>query len=481
MEEVPDEILGFILSFLPLTERLRKEAVCSRFLDVMPYERMRHLDLVKVLFPGKENRMDTIPVTSALQSLLRRCGEHVERISFGNVYLLVTPVTLNLVSKHCPNIRELDLSYCTITDSLIPALFPFCDRLEVLELGNTSFSIRDSCSHADNMFRLFRTMRRLKKLNLQRTSVQNFAALPCISPTIQSINLNQCGPLRPSLLLDFFLEAGRDLEELFLSAYGSLDETLLDTICGISSLKVLDLSHLAFSDLLSRENLSGLDFSGLAALTRLESLYLQYNNAIKDDVLRAVCRACVQLRVLNLAYNRCITDFTPLASLTGLNTLIVAATERFTDRDLVALSENAHLRVFKATNCPRLGGHGLEALLTSPAGPFLTDLSLTGQWEAESVTDDLSHRLLTVCRKLETLALHGCDNLTDGGVSVLSFPPKLRCLDLSFCSELTDEAVSSVNRAMESRNCPELTFYVHQTKVTRAKLGKIVPSLKVIL
>lgn len=95
-----------------------------------------------------------------------------------------------------PNLESLNLSYCTVTESVVPSMMTLSHRLKHLNLSNTGFSIRNVDQHKDNMAILFSGMILLETLNLQKTNVHNLTAFYFLQPSLKSLNLTSCAPLR---------------------------------------------------------------------------------------------------------------------------------------------------------------------------------------------------------------------------------------------------------------------------------------------
>lgn len=202
--------------------------------------------------------------------LLKRCGCHVREISFGKVYVLITFVIIDRIDECCPNLESLDLSYCTVTESIVPSLMSLSNRLVSLNLSNTVFSLRNIDQHKDNMAMFFSHMDRLEKINLQKTNVHNLTAVYFLPPTLKCLNLNSCSPLRLDILADLLTRCNH-LEELRLSAYTQINQFILETICSLPNLEVLELSHMAFAEIVFHtDHDEPLDFGVIKELTKLQ-------------------------------------------------------------------------------------------------------------------------------------------------------------------------------------------------------------------
>lgn len=201
---------------------------------------------------------------------MKRCGRHLREISFGKVYLLITFVVIDRIDEYCPNLESLNLSYCTVTESIVPSLIELSDRLLNLNLSNTIFSIRNIDQHKDNMAILFSHLDRLENINLQKTNVHNLTAVYFLPPSLKCLNLNSCSPLRVDVLIDLLMRCTK-LEDLRLSAYTKLDQFVLETICSLKNLKILELSHMAFGEIVLHTNQDEpFDLSVIKELTELE-------------------------------------------------------------------------------------------------------------------------------------------------------------------------------------------------------------------
>lgn len=242
LESLPDEILQKLFSFLSILDRLKFERVCKRWSRVMPYQ-IQEIDFVQALIPSRRlKNADTFPSTPSSTALLKRCGRFLHKISFGKSNLLIPFTMVQKIDELCPNLESLDLSFCTVTEQIASALMNFGDRLLSIDLSNTIFSIRYPNQHVDNMSILFAGMRRLEKINLQRTNVHNLLAVSHLPESLKCLNLNACSPLLPSTLFEILIKC-YDLEELRLSAYSRINSAIIEAVCTLPKLKILDISR----------------------------------------------------------------------------------------------------------------------------------------------------------------------------------------------------------------------------------------------
>lgn len=239
---------------------------------------------------------------------------------------------------------------------------------------------------------------------------------------------------------------------------------MLDAIFSMPKLKILEMSHIAFSDIISHYNVGGFDLTGIANLEKLQELYVQFNNAIDDSALRKICQNCLNLRALNFSNCRNITDFRGLHAISGLQKLWVAASNKFTDIDLIKVAEKGKLEVFHATFCD-VGNSGLLAL--AEFCPNLTELRID---QCNEIFDESLEKLMKACRKLESLSLQA-SGVTDLGIFAIreSRPRFLKELDVSFCRNVGDNGAEALLEFVRNRrNGLPLVCYVHQTHVGRS-------------
>lgn len=204
--------------------------------------RLESIDLVEKLIPLDHLKTaDTFALTPASTAILRRCGPFLQKLSFGKWHLLIPFTVINKIDEYCSSLKELDLSFCTVTEQIIPALMRLSYQLLSLDLGNTTFSIRQHRQHVDNLSILFTTTR-LERINLQRTNAENLLAVAHLPDTLKSLNLNACSPLLPSTLFELIVKC-YDLEELRLSAYSRINYNIVAAICTLPRLRILDISR----------------------------------------------------------------------------------------------------------------------------------------------------------------------------------------------------------------------------------------------
>ena len=143
IEDLDDNLLCIILSNLPIVDRVKCERVNRRWKVVasqQSWKTMRYLNLNPILWglkpQGKSHQIKTIN-EQGLESVLIRCGRHLEEIDVANSYWLERKLYCHLwqmVSSYCSNcLKSITIGF-TLTKSGIKLLTKACMDLSLQKL-----------------------------------------------------------------------------------------------------------------------------------------------------------------------------------------------------------------------------------------------------------------------------------------------------------------------------------------------------------
>lgn len=402
MENIPEEIIGYILSHLNVPDILRCRRVATK------WDSSFH------------NWVFRLTVDNS-------CKTHVD-------FELLKSLSL------CRKLKELDLSGCI---RIKDATFYYLTRLSCLvtlklngcvgfsdrgmdvvsKLPLRSLSLRGCDNITDNGWQMVtRLAATLQSLDLTDVGIIDFSFMCHLTTLSNLTHLNLSGKQQLSEL------AFRSLSKLTRLRLLRLSGTFSFNICHISSLQeleVLDVSH----QLLSRQNCDVLrnlrslrclnlirshvlpsQLSVLQHLHTLRSLSMKHCDALTDTVFEHMVKLS-ELQELSISGKGIIgSGLSYLTHLSMLTKLDLSPSPKFINNSALNLAALTSVKVLDLSNCWRLTHDSVYALI------YLT------------------------C--LEELSLHGLHSLTDDGVILLTKISTLTRLDLSHCWAITETSLA---------------------------------------
>uniref|UniRef100_A0ABI7W7J3 F-box domain-containing protein n=1 Tax=Felis catus TaxID=9685 RepID=A0ABI7W7J3_FELCA len=474
-ESLPQEMLTYILSFLPLSDQ-KEASLVSRAWYCAAQNALR-----------ETNVQYNIPVSSASLPAIKSLGlRGITCISLTN--LDDSPAShevLECVAYHLgPHLQSLCLSGGSPSEAAFVALILGCPALRILDLSgcNSLFTSGMLLAQPETAQRVQQVLSGLCELNLAGLwdlTDLSFNRLSSCAPSLERLSLAYChltfelGPAWGSLgpqdsspsqlsfhnLLRFVKERAGRLHALDLSGTGLLPEAL-QALGQVAGLQLQELSLNGCQDLSTE---------AVAALCRLQSGLISLDlggcSGLADGALVAISRGLGHLQRLSLR-----------------------KLQRLTDAGCTALGGLQELQILDLAECCLVSGWGLaQALGSGHRAPApLASLSLA---YCASLKDHLRAKLrrnlrsrslfpqlhqelehqasgpkeppqpqgpsLLMLRALQELDLTACSKLTDASLAkVLQFP-QLKQLSLSLLPALTDKGLVAV-----AKGCPSLEHLV---------------------
>jgi hypothetical protein len=240
------------------------------------------------------------------------------------------------------------------------------------------------------------------------------------------------------------------LHSLFLSGFQQLEkQDLHPALAQLQSLRTLDVSKCTNLDdstmKLISEHLSG----------TLQVLYLKGLHRVSDKGLKAICRSCAQLEVLDLSQVIEITDTggTAVKSLKKLRALFLRDNFQLTNESIDAITENCvKLRQLTLWGLIRIDHFQFPKLNSGR-------LVILNLWGCHSLGDDTAAALETM--QLKSLILTECHKLSDDfilGISRLSGLKGLQHLHLRYLIKLSDKSLQAIAENFGSLHSLDLSF-----------------------
>lgn len=290
----------------------------------------------------------------------------------------------------------------------------------------------------------------------------------------QTIDVNDTNfPKQRSFLRGIMAQSYSSLQSLFLNDFNELSpDDLHPAIPHLQNLRSLDISRCHQLDdttlLLLSEHVAG----------TLQVLYMKGVCRASDKGLTAICKACHELRVLELS-NVPITDDSGVAigeNLSKLQALYMRDNFQLTNRSIDAITEKCtklsqltlwgcirmqHIRIGSRTNeigSSRINYGGCKNLV------------LLNLWGAHSLGDEAAASM-SMLKKMKTLIVSECHRLTDlFVVNLTQAVPHLQHLHLRYVCRITDVSLNAITDNMSSLLSIDLSFC---TKVTPSALANL--------
>lgn len=237
-------------------------------------------------------------------------------------------------------------------------------------------------------------------------------------------------------------------------------------------------SNLTLLNISGAQKITDAGLQSLACCSALQSLYLDNAYFITGDGLAAITKRCSDLRQLSLSgcmgisgasfgiiqANRNLTTLklsgcrqvTPWAlmkvfeSCTKLKSLDVSFCSLITDEQIKLLSENCRdLRLLNLRECKQISDVGISYI--SQGCPMLSEINLRRSEMPFRISDVALLQLGQGCQHLVSLNLHGCEMVSDTGISWLaSWSKELRHLDLTNCTKITNKGIRNIGEGKDS-------------------------------
>ncbi|XP_045299017.1 exocyst complex component 3-like protein isoform X7 [Leopardus geoffroyi] len=406
-ESLPQEMLTYILSFLPLSDQ-KEASLVSRAWYCAAQNALR-----------ETNVQYNIPVSSASLPAIKSLGlRGITCISLTN--LDDSPAShevLECVAYHLgPHLQSLCLSGGSPSEAAFVALILGCPALRILDLSgcNSLFTSGMLLAQPETAQRVQQVLSGLCELNLAGLwdlTDLSFNRLSSCAPRLERLSLAYChltfelGPAWGSLgpqdsspsqlsfhnLLRFVKERAGSLHALDLSGTGLLPEAL-QALGQVAGLQLQELSLHGCQDLSTE---------AVAALCRLQSGLISLDlggcSGLADGALVAISQGLGHLQRLSLR-----------------------KLQRLTDAGCTALGDLQELQSLDLAECCLVSGWGLAQALGS------------------------GHRAPA---PLASLSLAYCASLKDASVLSLIpvLSPSLRVLDLSSCVALTNRTLQAIS------------------------------------
>lgn len=362
IEGLFDELLVRIFSLLSWKERIGVERVCWRWKHAVDktWIWQKHLEFQGIFkrFQGLTDKM--------LNSLLLRCGQYVESLDLSGSPRLLTDFAMDIIGKHSPGIRDLDLSNIKITDVSLRNLVAKCTNLQTLRLKRC---LHISDKGVNTVLSSGQPLVLLDVSDISYLSGQCFKSLQDDLDTLRILVLTDCYKLLDTGFVNM-MNHSRNLEELYINNCKCLTSVAFTSMCqNCRSLRVLHASGI------KAETHS---LQTLGNLTALEDLNLSLCQMATDIVLLSLSEGCKKLRILDISGCHTVTDtgVMSLLKLPELESLSMSYLNQVTENSVIKLAQVGRLKKFVARATRFTTDDAISALVS--LCPNLTHIDLSG-------------------------------------------------------------------------------------------------------
>lgn len=421
--QLNDDCLMTIFSEVDLLDLLALKKTCTRFEGVTCDLLKRHkkLDLDRVC-PKK-----TFLTMLDAKNILTELGPFAE-------HLVITRDTfsrpgvriLNLIPKHCSNLKELDIHDFTLKQNSLKSLEGVFKSLESLRLVN--------CGIADSIERSLSQAKNLQRLDLSLNSEITGKCLKAVK-NLKYLNLESCQNIQGKPFITF-TERNKTLEFLNINCCSRLTAEAVKALVA----NLTELQHLIFNNLY--DNVDAATMAMVAKLPKLTKVQFKINNfASIDHILQAFSESN-QLEHLDLSDGIFTSvDYNLLCSLTNLRELKLNYKLDFSDEHLAKLCTKGNFLELHIAGCTNVSDKQLIEFIRKNPGLRELDVSYC------QITEGLVFSAIDILKE-QAGAQAG------GGVARPNRTLRMVVGQTSICPVINDNAL-----VKSSRHLLELSFF----------------------
>lgn len=326
-DDLNDDVLRLILSYLPLIDKMRSESVSKRF-QLLINDLLRNQKAIGMKNMSLKRNDCTLDVKHCVnEDFIDRAfftfNECNERNNYYNYYCdsqnaiqrndIQCVQNLKTVFNKCPKILSIDLRCIQLSHSLVNLIADYCPKLECLNLN--SMLIEDSVWYAisDRFSQQLRhlTIRNSIKSN-QEIIVQNL--IKCcvnlkalkvtewtpqikwfenISDSIDEIHIACTSAV--SVFKNLNNKKTNQIKTLKLSTFDALPQSVINSIGA-------NFVNLTKINIRNCEGFSKRNFQPIASLVQLQELRMDLPFANCDDDFAIVCQKCTKMRSIEFNF-----------------------------------------------------------------------------------------------------------------------------------------------------------------------------------
>ncbi|XP_065054561.1 F-box and leucine-rich repeat protein 13-like [Rhopilema esculentum] len=345
INQLNDDILLKIFSYLEPAERIKLERVCKRWMTVscQTWKSLKRLDF-KGMFTSFRGVTDKI-----LYSILKRGCNNLQELDLSGSPYFLTPVGVYSISKICTVLKVLNLSNVGVDNQNLKDIAQKCSQLEVLILR------RSRNFGEKGLWWFLKEAKNIKHLEVTENLRVTGRCFWMLSPTFQILNISGCVKV-DDVGMEHLSSKAPNLLALDISNCLLISDNGLTKICTSNR----QLRKLVFSESGNAVTPNGMVAVGM--LTELQTLDLSQSQAVNDSVLNRIVAGCTKLRHLNLqACHHGVTDsgVKALSTLVHLQDLDISYLSEVTDASLEHLAATSRIQSLTCKACSLISNDGI--------------------------------------------------------------------------------------------------------------------------
>ncbi|KAM6430142.1 uncharacterized protein PHA67_002258 isoform 3-T3 [Liasis olivaceus] len=435
---LPVEVITYILSFLPISDR-KEASLVNRAWYFAAQDSLRQEDVFY-----------NIPATSASLKTIRGLAQrHVCSVKMANLDSSTTSrdVVRYIANYLGPHLRRLCLNGSCLTEASFEELLLACPCLVALDLSscNSLFMSGTLFSKKETLLQAQKVLANLKELNLSSVrylSDLTFNRLTSCCPQLAKLVLARC-----HITFEFdSYDGSRNYNSSALLSFRNLLQFLNQQATCMKSLDLsgTNINSQAMKTLVQVENL------------QLQELILQACRDLTNEAVGILCQHQPHLTTLDLSGCSELSDRGALAissRLLALQCLRLGKLPRMTDAGFQGMSHLKHLQSVDVSECSLVSCSALVKAFGPNAGlPKLKSLNVAFcSLLRDSTVLSLAQAL---SKNLRVLDLSSCVSLSNRSIQAIA--SNLLCLTvlrLAWCKELTDWGLLGIEEPREECEC----------------------------
>ncbi|KAG8199734.1 hypothetical protein JTE90_000829 [Oedothorax gibbosus] len=371
INEMTDDMLLLIFSYLGIRDRAKLEYVCRKWrklsLELWQCQTTMNLHNMFCIWEGR-------PLTnSILLSLLKKCAGNLKKLDLSTASHTLDYKAVEIIAQCCPNLEHINLSSVKVTNVSLQQMAIKCPKLKHVILQRC-FEVGEK-----GIWWLLHLCKRLECIDMSGNPRITGQCFHMAGSNLHTCILTKCSRFSPIGFTKLATRC-RNLSSLYLNDCFQLSDRALELLCqSLKNLKILYVGGVL-------PDLTGSGLHHIGRLSNLEHLSLSQNHHVDDDVIYAISRGCKKLRNLDLAGCNEISDYslTSLSSCYNLRILNISYLERITDEGLSSLARQGVFETMYLRGCPNIGDQGLLTLVLLT--PYLQHLDVSGCQHVTNVT-----------------------------------------------------------------------------------------------
>ncbi|XP_008212345.1 F-box/LRR-repeat protein 7-like [Nasonia vitripennis] len=363
IQNLDDDCLLHIFSFLSIIDRVKVQRVCQRW-KILSHTSWRSVKRLSVRqhFWGVSDKNNIQIDRYILKRILELCGRFVTHADLSNeneyygshkkIRIQSCKAIFCIIQEMCPNIRSINVGR-PCTESTVEYVANHFNKL-------THFAIQGvNDKYEDYLSILFSNNQNLRYLSMKDCCLTNKCLLNLKSESVEELCLDDCSVGMLQHLLSSLEQFKKLCSLKFVRCRSDQASWITSTLSSISS----NLTNLKKLDIYLYDcNFECIECSCIDQLKNLEILYIGGNVMATDEIINIISNNCRKLTNVRIYNSDNITDvgLSSIASLPNLQYLSVRSLEMITDNFFKIMFK---LITLECRRCPNIKNDGISKLI----------------------------------------------------------------------------------------------------------------------